>query len=303
MTWYVVTVLLLWSAPLPPAYTEEAELFTPTRAAGSGGTHTAEAEGIYTLLSNPAAMSAVTEALFFTLSAGIGNVYQDGSLEFAAPPACYTSKGPLTFGVISKGVGFGLFNNTVFDGDNFTANIIAGAGMSFTVINSEAHKLDIGFSPNLLFRYAQANTAFLSAASVTAGILYSLHDVFLAGINCNDALSAGFLSDETGTGFTQVNRTLHGGIAVRLVSNAFAGITLLADYHDVLGSFFTGETDNPLRHLGGGLRLEIRNDCWLSLGVSGLQPAAGFGINLGAVKVDTALFSGGVEVGVKVVRD
>jgi hypothetical protein len=300
----ILSVFCFLAMPLSLFAEEDLFFFTPVSVIGSGGGHTAAEDGVYSLLSNPALLNAVNQSLFFAASGGIRDVYHDGAIETSMPPAYYTMTGPLALGMVSKGVGIGIFNYLDFYDDGWKANFIASFGIDWTIIDGADAKLDVGLAPKLSLRRTETSDSsrvFL-AASVTPGIRYSRGERFSMGISCIDAVSAGLLVTLNGTQIVPTARSLNAGIAIGVISNATLGLTLFADYYDVLG-IIGGDAGTPLEGLGGGIRAEIRNYFWLSAGISKLFPTAGFGLNLGALKFDVAVFAYGVEAGIRIVRD
>jgi hypothetical protein len=264
--------------------------------------HTAAEEGVYTLLGNPALLNAVSQSMFVALSGGIGDFFKDGAIEAAMPPAHYTVAGPLAIGTISKGVGYGLFNYIRIREDGTDVHFIGSAGIDWILIDAASLKLDFGLSPRLLFSDTQADSTILAVASLTPGMLISLGDRFSAGLNYSGAVSGGFFMDAKDSGFRQGSSSLDIGLAAGIVSNAALGLTLFADYRNIL-SFFGDDAGDPLRQLGCGLRAEFGSSIWLSLGLFELSPAVGLGLNLGTVKLEAAFFANGLEAGIKIVRD
>jgi hypothetical protein len=298
----LVLAFCLLAVPLSLCAEDTPFLFTPVSAAGSGGMHTAAEEGVYTLLGNPALLNAVNQSMFVTLSGGIGGFFKDSAIETAMPPAHYTVAGPLAIGTISKGVGYGLFNYIRIYEDGTDIHLIGSAGIDWILINTASLKLDFGLSPRLLFSLIQTNAAILSAASLTPGMLFSLGDRFSIGFNYSNAVSGGFFTEANGSRFSRVSSSLDIGLMAEIVSNAALGLTLFADYRNIL-SFFGDDAGDPLRQLGCGIRAEFGSIVWLSLGLFELSPAVGLGLNLGPVKLETAFFANGVEAGIKIVRD
>ena len=154
----LLTAALLMTVLLPSALfaEEESFQFTPISVAGSGGTHTAAEDGVFTLLSNPALLNSVTSSMAIALSGGIGNAYRDGVFEAGLPPAYYTVAGPLALGVVSKGVGFGVFDHLRLYSGGMDVDVIAAAGIDWPLVNTASVKLDFGLAPKLLFRYREA---------------------------------------------------------------------------------------------------------------------------------------------------
>jgi hypothetical protein len=304
----VVVWTLVPSAFMPLALFAENMSFqlTPVSVAGSGGLHNAEEDGVFTLLGNPALLNSVTSSMFLALSGGIEDALHEGALDLNLPPAYYTLTGPLALGVISKGVGFGVFNHVNLHHNRMDIDVIAAAGIDWTLINTIGFKLDFGLVPKLLFRHRQADTdvdtVSLFALSVTPGMLISFGERFQTGIRYGDALSVvPFANKKKGVN-PQVSRSLDAGLAVAIVSNGTLGLTLFADYRDLLSDSDDGSVD-LLGQLGFGVRATFWNNFWLSAGMSESAPTGGFGLNLGAIKLDIALSASGAEAGIRIIRE
>lgn len=298
----LAAALLLTALPPELFAAEESFEFTPVSVVGSGGAHTAAEDGVFTLLGNPALLNSVASSMFFAFSGGMGNVYRDGAFEFDLPPAYYTLTGPLALGVVSKGVGFGVFDHLHFYSGGMDIDVVAAAGIDWALVNTAGVKLDFGLAPKLLFRFRQAQTSAmpLFAPSVTPGILVSFGERFSMGVSWSDALSVVLL--DGGAGEARIFRSLNAGIAVGLISNGALGLTLFVDYRDLMGDSDDNSAD-PLRQLGVGARAEFWNNFWLSAGMSNSAPTAGLGLNLGAIKLDIALSDYGMEAGVRITRE
>jgi hypothetical protein len=298
IVWFVI-----FCSFVPPVFAdEEALLWTPVSVAGSGGTHVAAEDGVYTLLGNPALLNSVTQSMYFAVSGGIEDVYQNGKMGTTIPPAYYTVAGPLALGVVSKGVGYGIFNYLRFHENGMDIHLIGSAGIDWVLINKAIVKLDFGLSPRFSFSLRQSNATIIAAASVTPGLLCSFANRFSLGISYADVVSVANLTTRIGSEFTQISSSLNTGIAADIVSNAILGLTLFADCRDIVG-FFDGDTEDPLQQLGCGIRAKFRNFFWLSLGMFELAPTVGLGLNLGAIKVEAAFFTNGITMGIKMVRD
>jgi hypothetical protein len=286
-----------------PLFAQEAAFrFMPASSAGSGGMHAAAEEGVYTLLGNPALLNTVVQAMYLSVSGGIGNVYQNGRIGTTVPPAYYTVTGPLAFGVVSKGVGFGLFNRLQFHENGLDAHFVGSIGIDWILINTPGVKLDFGLSPRFLLSYMQEQPVLLSAASITPGILCALGKRFSLGINYNDAASVAHYMEKSDSKVTWLSSSLNAGIALNIVSSAALGLTLYADYHDIL-AYWEDAAGDSLRQLSGGARIDFRNSFHISLGMFERAPTAGAGFNLGAVKVEVAFYANSIEAGIKIVRE
>jgi hypothetical protein len=301
-----IVLFVVWPLVSSALFAEEASVqFTPVSVAGSGGVHNAEEDGVFTLLGNPALLNSITSSMFFAFSGGAGDIYRGGALGLNSPSAYYTVTGPLALGVVSKGVGFGLFNHLRFYSGGIDMNLVAVAGIDWALVNTDDVKLDFGLAPKLLYRYRlieEKNASSLFAASITPGILVSLGSGFSVGISCDDALSAAFPPDENNTAFSQIPRSLNAGVAAGIISNGTLGLTFFTDYRDLL-KIFGNDAGDPMQGLGIGIRAAFWNNFWVSAGMSGLAPTGGFGLNLGAVKLDIALSNYGAEAGIRITRD
>jgi hypothetical protein len=312
------TFFIFLSMPPPRLFADEtAILFTPLSAAGSEGTHTAVEEGVFTLLGNPALLHSTSESMFFALSFGVGDVFQDGKLDFV-PSAAYYTISP-AFGTVSKGVGYGVFGQIYFRySQAVVLDLIAAAGFDWVLVSTERVKLDFGLSHKALFLYTLTQTGrktdmnTLIALYITPGILLSLGNRFSVGISLDNMLSLGH-SNKNGLEFMSLPPLFNAGIAVDIIETAALGLSLFADYRLFVGDrdmsgLFNSDAGNSLHRLGGGVRAEIRHSVWFSLGaadfVTKFVPAAGIGFNLGAIKLDmTYYFDYSAQAGIRIVRN
>jgi hypothetical protein len=295
--------LILWClTPLVLFAQEKAFQFMPVSTAGSGGTHTAAEDGVYTLLGNPALLNAVNQSMFFAASFGIGDVYKNGTVETSVPPAYYRASGPFAIGAISKGVGYGFFNCFQFYENSLDAHFVGSAGIDWILINTPNLKLDFGLSPRLLLNYMREQPILLSAASITPGLLFSLGKRVVLGISYNDAGSVAYYMEKSDAKVTRIYSSLNIGIAASLISRAALSFTIYTDYRDLLG-LIADDAGDPMRQLGVGARIDFRTYFWLLAGMFESSPTAGFGLNLGAIKLEASFFSNSVEAGIKIVRD
>ena len=301
----LTAALVMTVLPPPELFAEDAAFqFTPVSAAGSGGAHTAHEDGVFTLLGNPALLNSVASSMFFAVSGGLRDAYRNGAIETESPPMYFTASGPVAFGVISKGVGFGVFDHLRVYYGRLEMNLVAVAGIDWVLVNTDRVKLDFGLAPKALYRYSliKGQGSSLFGTSLTPGVWLSFGNRFSVGVSCADAVAVAFPPDEDNTILSQIPRSLDAGIAAGLVSNGVLGLTLFADYRDLL-RFSGGDAGDPLQGLSVGARAEFRKSFSLSAGMSKLAPTAGFGLNLGAIKLDVALFDYGVQAGVRIMRE
>jgi hypothetical protein len=219
---------------------DEITIFSPV-SASLGGTHVASARGFSSLFANPALFSNVPSELSISeLDVGLtGPVFTIGSIllegmdsgDFLAlltDPAVqellnsiYASlkvNGPLYFGYLGNGLGFGIFNSTEITIDNprplalemtVEESVILAGGYSFRIHLSGDHFLDLGillkgmlkgelsiekslielpslFDTISVETLTSAPFSLVSAIGFDAGILYSFGDVFSFGISGRD---------------------------------------------------------------------------------------------------------------------
>jgi hypothetical protein len=196
------------------------------RSAALGGIHAASAGGVEALFSNPAGYRASQPDL--SLAQGMVGIYDSGPSLIAQalagePPGISTTRraslnlvGPLFFGYVGDGLGFGLFNNTKIrswtPGPSTSGysileeDLVFISGYAFSIPLPEAWKstLDVGFSIPL-FVAARSDSSkvaldaltssltlmdlignekftLASGAGLEAGVLYSFADTFSVGI-------------------------------------------------------------------------------------------------------------------------
>ncbi len=221
--------LLLTGQPLSAwdwAFFDLFQIPFSARAASLGGTHAAAVDGVGTLFGNPAGFRSVEPEV--SLAQGMLSIYDSGptiidEVLIDEPPGTSATRragldllGPLFFGYVGNGLGFGLFNNTKIRYWTWGAFprgysvveedlvFISGYAFAIPLPASWNSTLDLGFSLPL-FAAARSDSTkdvrglltssltpieliatepftIASGAGVEAGILYSYGNVFSVGI-------------------------------------------------------------------------------------------------------------------------
>lgn len=215
----------------------EAPFMLPSaRYAGLGGSHAALSDDFTSLFINPAGFYAAKEefsAAELSLSiygplfdiADIVTEYMgsSGNLDISGivgPGGLATGAdlgGPLSFGWVGRGLGFGFFNRTVMDAKTAGTSVRANAseellllgGYAFRIVQKETHLLDAGFlgkgylrgSLDLEASILTANDLFdddplteqpfttLAGVGLDLGFLYRYSNIFSIGLVYKDLYS------------------------------------------------------------------------------------------------------------------
>lgn len=243
--WAVVVILMLIAAVYPsfgqntPVYESELVVLSP-KVTALGGRHTALASGFSTLFTNPAGLYSVPPELSISeLTFGLtGPVFTIGSMiieglttgdisGLLADPSVqalltniYSAlniTGPIYFGYLGNGLGFGIFNSTDLTFYNprplalavkMEESLILCGGYSFRIPLAENHNLDLGILLKGMIRgeltvekallelmdfgsigldtLMTSPFSFISAIGVDAGIRYSYREIFVFGLSGRD---------------------------------------------------------------------------------------------------------------------
>ncbi len=200
--------------------------------AGVGGRHVAQTEDFSTYLNNPAGLQSIEEETSFsevTLHLkgpvfSLADVFLTGdtsSLSDMVSNGLYSGAellGPLSFGYVGDGIGFGIYNNSDILINSASAltvdatvreEIVLTGGYAFPLIeNGEGHRLDMGIMLKGGFRGGINGTLsvvelmnldytallgepfdFTSFIGADIGLLYSHERRFYAGLVARDAFT------------------------------------------------------------------------------------------------------------------
>jgi len=194
-------VLMGIGGPLSSLTAETVSGFTYSNArwAALGGSHATMADGFSTLFSNPAGFIASPEEwsaaevslslygpIFDILDLLTGYFGGSGSLDLSGivgPQGLAAGgalTGPLSFGYVGKGLGFGFFNRVSLDAKtvglsvagSMTADILVVGGYSFRFVKVDAHTLDGGFLAK----------GFVRGSIPLSSSIFSVQDLFSGNI-------------------------------------------------------------------------------------------------------------------------
>jgi hypothetical protein len=245
--------------------------------------------------------------------------------------------GPLSVGYVGNGLGFGLFTDTTvrywtwgpypFGISAVYQNLVLISGYAFRIPFRES-ALDIGFSIPVFITTLSNTTAdvrgllasqitltdFLTyqpmtlakGASIEAGILYSVGDVFALGIMARNlayvARSSyltmqGFFSGEQAVSNMDIPLPMEVTVGIKVsppinrVLHSVDRLTIMVDYNNIF-DFITYEpgATNPLLHIGIGLEVQMLDILQLRAGFYQLLPAGGVSIDLTIFKLNLAVF-------------
>ena len=237
----VLALLIVAFSAFGQTLENEITIFSPV-AASLGGQHVASSgEGFASLFSNPASFTTIPNELSISeLDIGLtGPIFTIGSIiiegiqggDFMALlsdpdvqellSSIYSSfklNGPIYFGYLGNGLGFGIFNTTDITIDNprplalelvMEESIILAGGYAFRINLAENHSLDMGIllkgmlTGELSIEYSllelttlfdsigletltSAPFSLVSAIGFDAGIIYSYKDIISFGISGRD---------------------------------------------------------------------------------------------------------------------
>ncbi|MBL8967771.1 MAG: hypothetical protein JNG85_12260 [Spirochaetaceae bacterium] len=241
-----VAAALCLSAALASAQPIEAFKASSPREIAMGGSHAAVADDFYSLLANPAAMVAVKPELFASrLAIGASGPVFDlanlmlGGGDIMTALADLLAKndyklyagleiaGPLAFGYVGEGLGFGLFNRTRMSLNSASVtslrvlaseDILLTGGYAYRFLLGKGHALDLGLLAKGFIRgeldardslvgiqnlISGSSSILARPFYLTTGIGFDLglrwnwEERFSAGLVCRDAYSPGLISEYT----------------------------------------------------------------------------------------------------------
>lgn len=301
------------------------------RANAMGGTHAALADDFHTLFTNPAGFVSAKEELsvaeltieaygpLFDLVDAVGTFADDGTLNLSGivgPRGLKTGMdmvGPLSFGWVGRGLGFGVFNrtNVAASAQGTTIGVAASedlllvGGYAFRFDLSRGHELDVGFlakgflrgstklSSSILtvtdlfdFEGLMTDNAFVTTAGVGVdlGLRYSFAKTVAFGIVCRDAYSPALV-----TTYSSLNAFLDGG-----------GAAPSSDYQTIAPGLDVGVSYAPRfavleRYLSGlVIAIDYRDilDLWALIP---RNPILNVGVGIEAVLLDVLSLRAGIS--------
>ncbi|QQO07910.1 conjugal transfer protein TraF [Breznakiella homolactica] len=233
--------------------------------------------------------------------------------------------GPVSLAFVRNGFGIGFFDRAYVDiainGMSMRATANADAilvgGYGFRLMEKGSHILDAGFTLKGLFRIGSTSsysllrfTQFgdLLSMDTTAGIgldlgvRYEFAKLFSAAVVCNDVYSPVYVTpdlmkdpDERRDPYWDtVAPRLNLGVMVNALNWKYLGISVMADYRDIL-DFMNPIPRNPILNISLGTEVRILNRIFLRAGIQDALPACGIGLDLWICKLDFALY--GKELG------
>jgi hypothetical protein len=276
-----------------------------TRNLGLGGPHVAYTDDINSLFINPAAFKNINELSIGELSLGIygdtlglqdiiNNMDDTSKLVSTLSkfidkssgniPLGFDLRGPVAFGNIKNGWGWGIFDRiyggTTITGRNIevwaNADLMFDLGYSFRVLEIGTHTLDVGALGKVfgrlgvnsgqmsLFDLADGGdplksrttyAPFTIGAGLDVGLQYRLIDNFTAALTVNDLFSLGYvsfndlnLSAAAGSAppgyLGYIKPNINLGVSYKLFDNSLLSWAVMADYRDVINLFRQNEYDS-----------------------------------------------------------
>jgi hypothetical protein len=318
------------------------------RTAAFGGIHAAQGDDFYALFSNPAALRGLARQWSAAeLSIGVyGPLFEfidlsmnrSGGLDLSPLVASgglalgFDIGGPVAFGLVDDGFGFGLFNRTVMDAGvsgldiepRISEEIFVLGGYSFRVLDRDGHVLDLGVTGKGFYRaLLQGSAPFTDAAGaftdygsqpfqtqfgagIDLGLRYTWGD-FTAALTGYDAFSPALVTDypefsSWGSGgsqsFAVVQPRLALGFMYRIhgvvLDRYLSNWIVMADYRDFI-NLFALIPRHPILQISVGTELTVLSILRLRAGITDALPSVGFGLDMKVLTLDVAIR--GIELG------
>jgi hypothetical protein len=217
---------------------------------------------------------------------------------FETPPLYAGVKGPLALEVVSKGNGFGIFDNVTLKNGVLNADLIAVGALSIPVINTDSSSLYAGFSLKLLARYTagslfvQDETLVHSSAtglSANLGLAYSFNDILILGVDCHDIYS-GLIDFMNGLSFLQVAPNLSAGVfTLPFVFNSFS-LSFYFEVENIISLWNISENEIPFfKKLKGGVSVDLARRITIQAGLKALNPRALISMIFGKIEVGVGI--------------
>ncbi|MCL2373982.1 MAG: hypothetical protein FWC65_01910 [Treponema sp.] len=228
---------------------------------------------------------------------------------------------PLSIAWVANGLGFGLWNHTFVKAEIVGTTVRAAAysdimlpiGLAFRVLDLNRHSIDAGFTVKPFLRMIVRETAsimdlmgnydldftvpVIAGGGLDLGLLYRWDGGLQVGLTFTDVLFhgavVGNLAGAEDANTYYIPFAINAGISQSFRIAKFLGITFAADWRDIGNAF--NQTDylnsrNFLLDFGAGIQVSLFDTFFLRAGMSEMLPAAGFGIYLGALRIDAAYY-------------
>lgn len=253
-------------------------------------------------------------------------------LNFAGPLSIAFIRNGFGIGLFSGFSASGALNSSNIQA-LANANMQLNAGYGFKIINGEKHALSAGLGLKGFYRVELSINGTLTTMmeafedvdnfmgsiepvwgiwglSMDLALQYSYKDRLSVALSCSDLFSYAKLSDFTEltemiyesqnprepqpdrTG--RIKRSLNAGFDYRLINSKNLGLTLMADYRDIL-DLFSDLPRNPILNLGLGAELSLLKHIFIRAGISDALPALGLGFDIWVCKLDFSIY--GKELG------
>jgi hypothetical protein len=320
------------------------------RASGFGGIHAAQGDDFSSLFSNPASFVDV-EKQFSAAELSIslyGPVFElldlavnsSGTVNISplvGPggfAAGFDIGGPVALGLVSGGLGFGVFNRTTADARVTSATIrpvvseeiLLLGGYSFRVLDNPDHKLDLGFLGKGYYRgMLNLESPILNVTDMfddvysrpfethfglglDLGIKYTFagklslalagYDVFSPALVTRYAAFSDYGSGGR-QGYATVTPRLAFGMLYRIQNDFLdryvSDFIVMLDYRDMLDPLVGLIPRNPILNVSLGAEIKLLEVLSIRAGIADALPSLGFGLDMKILQFDFAVR--GKEIG------
>ena len=227
---------------------------------------------------------------------------------------------PLSIAWVANGFGFGLWNRTFVKADiigdyvkaDVYSDVMLPVGFAFKILDLNRHTIDGGLTLKPFVRVKAAQQAYITdlmddadfdfnipviaGGGLDMGLLYRWGKVLQVGFTFTDIFSQGTVMADLGdikdTNSYYIPFAMNAGVSFNF-KFGIIGLVLAADWRDIGNAFDQNDYLNNRNYLldfGIGAQISLFDVVYFRVGMNEMLPAAGLGLNLGALKIDLAYY-------------
>jgi len=227
---------------------------------------------------------------------------------------------PLSIAWVANGFGFGLWNRTFVKADiigdyvkaDVYSDVMLPVGFAFKILDLNRHTIDGGLTLKPFVRVKAAQQAYITdlmddadfdfnipviaGGGLDMGLLYRWGKVLQVGFTFTDIFSQGTVMADLGdikdTNSYYIPFAMNAGVSFNF-KLGIIGLVLAADWRDIGNAFDQNDYLNNRNYLldfGIGAQISLFDVVYFRVGMNEMLPAAGLGLNLGALKIDLAYY-------------